>query len=142
MRSHQQTARAGGGSEAGPGMTPAAFRRLALGFPGTIESAHMGHPDFRVNAKIFATIAPDNKQGMVKLTPEQQADVLREYPAMFTPAAGAWGRQGCTMVRFDSADAETVGAALTLAWQNVAKPRPGQGSRASARARLGHPGKL
>ena len=129
MRSHQRTARAGGGRAAGPGVTPAAFRRLALGLPGAIEGAHMGHPDFRVNAKIFATIAPDKKQAMVKLTPEQQADVLREYPAMFTPAAGAWGRQGCTMVRFDLADAETVGAALTLAWQNVAKPRPGKALR-------------
>ena len=33
----------------------------------------MGHPDFRVKAKIFATLGyPDAGFGMVKLTPEQQ----------------------------------------------------------------------
>ena len=32
------------------------FRRLALAFPGAEERAHMGHPDFRVGGKIFATL--------------------------------------------------------------------------------------
>ena len=35
---------------------------------GAVEGAHMGHPDFRVNARIFATIHPDQQFGMVKLT--------------------------------------------------------------------------
>ena len=35
---------------------------------------------------------------MVKLTPEQQAEVLRAAPEMFRPAAGAWGRSGSTVV--------------------------------------------
>ena len=29
-------------------MTPNAFRRIALALDGAIESAHHGHPDFRV----------------------------------------------------------------------------------------------
>jgi len=28
-------------------MTAADFRKLALSFPDTVESSHMGHPDFR-----------------------------------------------------------------------------------------------
>jgi hypothetical protein len=99
-------------------MTPKAFRRIALGFEGAVEGSHMNHPDFRANGKIFATIHPDNAQGMVKLTPDQQERFLDEYPEMFTPAAGAWGRQGCTMVLFKAADEEVVGEAMTLAWQN------------------------
>ena len=54
-------------------MTTEGFRRLALSFPEATEEAHMGHPDFRVRGKIFATLGyPDLSWGMVKLTPEQQ----------------------------------------------------------------------
>jgi len=33
------------------------FRRIALELPEASENAHMGHPDFRVRGKIFATLA-------------------------------------------------------------------------------------
>ena len=99
------------------------FRRIALGMKGAIESAHMGHPDFRANGRIFATLHHDRQWGMVKLTPEQQQDFMRASPDAFKPEAGAWGRQGCTAVRLDAVDEETVGEALTLAWRNsTAKP--------------------
>jgi hypothetical protein len=97
------------------------FRRIALGMEDTIESAHMGHPDFRVNGRIFATLHQDLKLGMVKLTPDQQQIFVRENPAAFMPENGAWGRQGCTRVRLDSVDEDTLGDAITLAWQNTAK---------------------
>jgi hypothetical protein len=99
------------------------FRRIALGMKDTIESAHMGHPDFRVNGRIFATLHPDHQSGMVKLTPDQQQNFVRENPAAFMPENGAWGRQGCTSVRLDSVDEDTLGEAITLAWQNTAKKR-------------------
>jgi hypothetical protein len=107
-------------------MTPNQFRRIALGMQGASEGEHMAHPDFRANGRIFATIHPDGKQGMVKLTPDQQRAFMEAHPEMFVPAAGAWGRGGSTMVRFASATAETVGEAMTLAWQGVmsaAKPK-------------------
>jgi hypothetical protein len=107
------------------------LRRIALGMKGAIESAHMGHPDFRVNGRIFATLHPDDAWGMVKLTPEQQQDFMRRDRA-FVPEAGAWGRQGCTAVRLDGVDEDTLGEALTLAWRNVAQKKV---SRAPARAR-------
>ncbi len=37
-------------------MTSAAFRKLALSLPHAEEGAHMNHPDFRVNGRIFATL--------------------------------------------------------------------------------------
>jgi hypothetical protein len=46
-------------------MTADEFRRLALRMDGATEGAHMGHPDFRANRRIFATLYPDNKRGMV-----------------------------------------------------------------------------
>ena len=102
-------------------LTPRDFRRIALGMKDAIESAHMGHPDFRVNGKIFATLHPDHQWGMVKLTPDQQEKFVRENPATFVPENGAWGRQGCTAVRLASVDEDTLGEAMTLAWQNTAK---------------------
>ena len=106
-------------------MTIDDFRRIALGMDGVVEGAHMNHPDFRINGRIFATIYPDGQHGMVKLTPDQQREFMQAHPAMFEPASGAWGRQGCTTVRLDVADEETVGEAMTLAWQDmVNQPAP------------------
>jgi len=77
----------------------------------------MAHPDFRVNGRIFATLHSDGRQGMVKVTPDQQRDFIQLQPATFAPASGAWGRQGCTMVQLSVVDEETLGEAMTLAWQ-------------------------
>ena len=105
-------------------MTPNEFRRLALKLDGTAEGAHMGHPDFRANGRIFATLYPDGQHGMVKLTPEQQQDFISTDSETFAPASGAWGRQGCTTVRLDSIDEDKLGEAMTLAWQNTLKVVP------------------
>ena len=99
-------------------MTADDFRRLVLTLPGAIEGAHMGHPDFRANGRIFASLHSGDRTGMVKLTPEEQREYLREHPEMFTPSAGAWGRQGCTNVILDAAAVNAVRGALTLAWEH------------------------
>lgn len=108
------------------------FRCIALGMASAIESAHMGHPDFRAHGRIFATISPDRRSGMVKLTPEQQEGLVGADPATFAPASGAWGRQGCTMVRLASADEATVRDAMRLAWQNTVAKRSRARQPASA----------
>ena len=106
-------------------MTPDDFRRVALEMPGAIEGAHMGHPDFRANGRIFASLHSNDTTGMVKLTPDEQREVLRLKPRMFEPSSGAWGRQGCTNVILAAADARTLRQAMTLAWEGVmAKPAP------------------
>ena len=98
-------------------MTAKDFRRLALGLEGVIEASHMDHPDFRVGGKIFATLQPGLKKGMVALSPEEQARFIEDEPKMFEPVTGAWGRGGATSVLLAAADEEVVGEALTLAWQ-------------------------
>ena len=101
-------------------MTVAQFRRMALGLPRVVESSHMGHPDFRVDGRIFATLAqPGNGIGMVKLLPEQQKIFLDEAPAAFSPASGAWGRNGATMVMLRDAPISLVRDALELAWSAI-----------------------
>jgi hypothetical protein len=102
-------------------MTPDQFRRLALGFPETSESAHMNHPDFRVAGKIFATLGyPDSECAMVVLPVEEQTRLVRKHPKTFTPAKGAWGKRGSTVVRLDVVDRATLRPALEIAWRNKA----------------------
>lgn len=124
--------------QAKPGkVTEASFRRIALGMKDAVEGAHMGHPDFRVGGRIFSTIHHDRAHGMVKLTPEQQEAFLREHPGTFAPESGAWGRAGCTRVAFGSVDEETLGEALTLAWQNTVRAGTTKTAKSSARRKPG-----
>ncbi|HEU4391134.1 MAG TPA: MmcQ/YjbR family DNA-binding protein [Blastocatellia bacterium] len=112
-------------------MTADQFRKIALSLPEAIESAHMGHPDFRVRGKIFATLYPGETAGMVKLTPEQQEAVVQAEPKVFTPVKGGWGRRGCTTVNLLAAKPNTARKALTLAWRNTAPKRLVESSKTS-----------
>lgn len=108
-------------------MTLEDFRRLALSFPETSESAHMNHPDFRVGGRIFATLCyPNQEWGMVKLPPEHQQVYVESEPGAFVPVKGAWGRQGCTSVRLEAVKESTLRSALGEAWQEAAKKKPTQ----------------
>ena len=102
-------------------MTATQFRRLALALEGVVEAEHMNHPDFRVAGKIFATLGyPDKQHGMVKLTPVQQEEFIAAHAAAFAPAAGAWGRQGCTSVLLAKATKRALQSAILAAWRNHA----------------------
>lgn len=101
-------------------MTEEKYRRLALALPEATEGAHMNHPDFRVRGKIFATLWPGEKKGVVMLTPDQQTVLIEAEPAIFEPVNGTWGRQGSTIVKLAAADERTVRSALQMAWRNKA----------------------
>ena len=96
------------------------FRRLALELPEATEEAHMGHPDFRVRNKIFATLGPKGDWAMVKLTPEQQAEAVRSEPDVFERIPGGWGRGGATKISLGAAREPTLRRALITAWRNTA----------------------
>jgi hypothetical protein len=116
-------------------MTITDFRRMALGMDGAVESAHMGHPDFRANGRVFASLGyPDRKWACVMLSPDHQRARVAEHEAL-TPVKGAWGAQGATQVRLDAVDEETLGVVMTLAWQHaMAKPPARQKKTARPRA--------
>jgi hypothetical protein len=103
-------------------MTAHEFREQTLNLPGAEERSHMGHPDFRTNGKVFATLGyPDEAWGMVKLALPDQKKLIAAHPQVFSPAKGAWGLQGSTMVRLDAAKPDLVTEALHLALQNSAE---------------------
>lgn len=101
-------------------MTANQFRKLALQLPEAVESAHCGHPDFRVANMVFASLHPDGSTGNVKLTPEQQGECLRTAPKVFSPCAGMWGVRGYTQITLKPASVKTVRSVLLLAWRNTA----------------------
>jgi hypothetical protein len=102
-------------------VTPNDFRRIALSMPESVEGSHMGHADFRVGKRIFATLGwPDRSWAMVKLTPEQQVKLVKGTPKVFVPVSGGWGKSGSTNVRLATADKATVKNALAIAWRNIA----------------------
>jgi len=97
-------------------MTPEQYRRLALDLPGAVEGSHMGHPDFRVGGRIFATIWKGN--GVLMLKPDQQGRLMKSLPGVYSPVKGGWGKKGSTTVHLDVADMRSVREGLLLAWRN------------------------
>ena len=118
-------------------MTADDYRRMALALDGVVEAAHMGHPDFRVGGRIFATLQHGLRTAAVALSPEDQARFVAEAPGVFSPESGAWGRAGSTRIQLAAADEELVGEALTLAWRRrialSAAQKPGRATPRAAR---------
>jgi hypothetical protein len=48
---------------------------------------------------------------------------VKAHPTAFTPANGAWGRAGSTIVRLEKANRKAVEAALEAAWRKRAPKR-------------------
>jgi hypothetical protein len=111
-------------------MKPNDFRRIALSLPGAHESSHMGSPDFRVDNRIFATLAAQKLgYGNLMITPEQQAAFVEELPEIFLPIAGGWGRGGATHVRLAAVTQDILEGALRTAWKLRVEKNAKSGSR-------------
>jgi len=63
-------------------------RAAALALPVAVEGAHMGHPDFRVRNKIFATLHPDGHTANFKATPDDVDACVRDDPRTYQ---AVWG---------------------------------------------------
>ena len=78
----------------------------------------MGQPDFRVDGRIFATLASAKQgYGNLMLTLEQQTAFVEEMPEVFLPIPGGWGRMGMTHIRLAEASEDVLCGALHTAWK-------------------------
>jgi len=99
-------------------MTIKDFRRIALSFDGAEEGSHMGAADFRVDGRIFCTLAHGKKgYGNLMLTPEQQQMFIQDLPEIFIPVAGGWGRNGATHVLLANVSEDVLEGALRVAYK-------------------------
>src|SRR5215813_7786049 len=100
------------------GMTAADFKRIALSLEGAAEGSHMGAVDFRVDGRIFATLASEAQgYGNLALTPAEQEAFVEELPEVFVPIAGGWGRMGMTHIVLAKANEDVLRGALQTAWR-------------------------
>ena len=96
-------------------------RRLALALPETEEQDHRGRPSFRVGNKIFATLWPDERQAVVKLTIADQTALVSMDPKTFS--MGPWRHQGWTFVNLVKVTEEDIAELLEMAWRQLAPQR-------------------
>ena len=117
-------------------MTAKDFRRIALSLEGAQEGSHMGAADFRVGGRIFATLASEKEgYGNLMLTPEMQADFVRESPDVFIPIKGGWGRMGATHIQLAKANKDVLTGALQAAWNLRVEKNSKVGRKRPSRAR-------
>ena len=118
-------------------MDPAAhFRKLALALPDAVESSHHGAADFRLNDRIFATLAYVARgQATLKLTQEQQSEWIADAPQYFEPAPGGWGRMGMTLMQLDAPES-VLRDALRVSYDNVAAKQKQKRSTSRKRVSL------
>lgn len=99
-------------------ITSAAIRKLALGFPEAIESSHFDVVDFRVRKKIFATIHPSGKTGvLLHIDPDQRAALAATDPDTYQLRGTA------LQVVFAKVSAAAYKELITQAWCGTAPKR-------------------
>ncbi len=101
-------------------ITGATVRKLARSLPGTEELSPHGKPDFRVRGKTFAMLPVDDGRSVVKLTPEDQADLVKSGPTAVP--LNPWSKPGWTNVRLAHVTAAQFHEILASSWR-LAAPR-------------------
>jgi hypothetical protein len=96
-------------------------RRIFLEQPQAEEKSHMGHPDFRVGGKIFATLQPAKKVAVVMLSSADQAAAMQMNPEALTQKY--WGKKGYVEVNLGRANAALLRALAQAAWRHIAPKR-------------------
>lgn len=95
------------------------FAEIALSFPNAETQPHFEKQSFRVKKKIFATLDV-NKQTVSLKLPLPEQSVFIDFDAQtFTPATGAWGKQGWTLVQLQTVREDMLLDALDLAYNLV-----------------------
>lgn len=104
-------------------VTIAAFRKLALSFPETIESPHFENTSFRVAKRIFATYSPKENRATLKLSGIDQSVFSGFDKTIIYPVPNKWGKQGWTKVELAKIRKDMLRDVLTTAYCNVAPER-------------------
>lgn len=105
-------------------MTPAAFKSLALSFPGAEEHPHFERIAFKVSGKrIFATVHEESATANVKLSAIDQSVFCDFGKNAVYPVPNKWGLQGWTTFELKKIPQELMFDALNSAYQAVLKPK-------------------
>ena len=95
------------------------LRAMAMSLPEVTERQTWGKPTFRVQNKLFVTLAPDGGSATLKSSPEEQRSLIADEPDTFAIAAYL-GRHGWITVQLDRVDKTHMKELVTDAWGRVA----------------------
>ncbi len=110
------------------------FRELALACEGAVEGAHMGHADFRVMGRVFASLGyPDDAWGMVKLTADEQGVATTDRRSCVQTRSGCVGTSGLDLGEARSGRLQTLEEAIAAAWVHVAAKKANKTKKALAK---------
>lgn len=99
-------------------VTMSAARKILLSLPDAREGAHMGHPDFRVNNRVFASLWPNKKKlAVIKLSIANQTALLQMDPEAYS--LNGWSRQGWTNVHLDKVTPTRFRTLAKESWNTV-----------------------
>lgn len=99
-------------------VTISAARKILLALPDAEEGAHMGHPDFRVRNRVFASFPPKRKNvAVIKLSIANQTALLQMDPDAFS--LNGWSAQGWTNVHLDKVTPTRFRTLAQESWNTV-----------------------
>lgn len=99
-------------------VTADVLRKTALALDGVTEAPHFDRAAFKV-ARIFVTLAADEKTANLKLAPDEQEFKCMLAPDAFSPVPNAWGKQGWTIAHLDQLTEADLRAVLEMAWTHA-----------------------
>lgn len=97
------------------------LRQYLLELPEVEQRETWGHPTFRVQDKLFASL-PDDATAIVKTTPAEQAELIADDPKVFAVAPRV-GRYGWVTVQLRKVGAEHMRELARAAWRRTAPQR-------------------
>jgi hypothetical protein len=102
-------------------LTAREVRRLALALPEAEEHRHWGKSSFRVRGRIFATLEPQGKLAVLRLSRGEQDVLGQAQPGVFktTPLA----HQGWTGIELQRVDPWLFEELMIGAWRRLAPRR-------------------
>jgi len=90
-----------------------------MSFPGVVEQPHFEKTSFRVNKKIFATLAEQQQTAVIKLSAKEQSVFCAFDPSVIYPVPNKWGKQGWTIINLRAIKPAMLKDAITLSYNEV-----------------------
>jgi hypothetical protein len=102
------------------GLTEAAFRTIALGFPGALEKPSYGEPAIFILKKFFSRLRRQDNSLVLFVGSIDERDMLIEAEPAIFHITEHYRNYPTVLARLDRIDADTLKAMLTRRWQEIA----------------------
>ena len=102
------------------GLTEAQFKKIALGFPGTVEGSSYGKPAILVVKKFFTRLRNEDKSLTLYLGSIDEREMLMEADPETFHVTDHYRDYPIVLARLDRIDAATLKSMLERRWRQIA----------------------